>query len=459
MRISQTGLSLLTGSEDIAHVRITRSDQEASAYFYVPLDLGEAVEAITVDLQYPKGPGCIIDLGAFDPRVTEYPTTAGFRGWSGGARSQFSIAADAATPGYVAGPLQAGRWLIVLGLYKIPSETVEVTLAARALRTGPLARPQPAPTASTPRGIGWYRGDCHSHTFHSDAKGSPELLHRTARKAGLDFLFITDHNTTTAWTAYFETASSPDLVFIPGVEITTADGHANVLGADEWIDFRLEGDADIAALEDAARARGALLTVNHDKPPIPWRYRWPAVDCMEVWHQEWADGNSGLGARYDALLRQGLKITAIGGSDYHQAAEVRLGGPRSLGSPTTVIHAERLDRQGVIAALRSGLAYITETPDGPHLEISSNGTPMGGTCAQSDGADLRIVARGAGGDLLQLIGDHGVFVQLPIDADDWDYQIPLPSGLRFVRAQIMSGAPDPRCRALSNPLYFQAASR
>ena len=36
-------------------------------------------------------------------------------------------------------------------------------------------------------------------------------------------------------------------------------------------------------LERLVHERDGLLSVNHDKPTIPWDYELPRIDCMEVW--------------------------------------------------------------------------------------------------------------------------------------------------------------------------------
>ncbi len=121
---------------------------------------------------------------------------------------------------------------------------------------------------------GWYKGDLHCHTFHSDARGAPETLHAAAKQAGLDFLAIADHNTITQ-RRYFHPASSPDLVFVRAMEITTAVGHANVYGVDDWVDFRMTKPSDAHVIEQIVHRKGGLLSVNHDKPTIPWDYELP----------------------------------------------------------------------------------------------------------------------------------------------------------------------------------------
>src|SRR5690606_36321512 len=74
--------------------RITRADQSANPYFSIPCYVPAGTTRIEVTLAYAKAEDCVIDLGAFDPRETGYPTEDGFRGWSGGARDRFFIATD-----------------------------------------------------------------------------------------------------------------------------------------------------------------------------------------------------------------------------------------------------------------------------------------------------------------------------------------------------------------------------
>ena len=449
MRILETGLSLAGQRE--ATFRVERGDQAQSAYLYVAVDVPSGLSALSVKLTYDRCEDCVIDLGLLDARARTYPTREGFRGWSGGARNAVFVGEMAATPGYVPGPVMAGRWLVMLGLYRVPQDGAVISLQIGDAPVGPAASPAPESAGWAPKGPGWYRGDTHSHTFHSDAKGAPKTLHRMARERGLDFLFVTDHNTLTGWTAYFRSATGPELVFLPGVEITTADGHANILGAETWVDFRLEKDEDIAVLEASARAAGGILSVNHHKPPIPWQHAWPEIACMEAWHECWDHDNALLLSRYDDLLKSGRRITGIGGSDYHQPAALTREGSWLLGNPTTVVYAETLDRPGILAAIRNGRAFITESPDGPHLEIAADGLPMGSVLSASEGVALHVLTEGADGDSLSLVSDRGLLATLPIEAARWQTELSLPSGLLYVRAEIRRGE---AVRALSNPIYF-----
>jgi hypothetical protein len=459
---------------------ITRADQSANPYYYIPFEVPAGTTRVDVTLAYPKAEDCIIDLGAFDPRATAYPTAEGFRGWSGGARDSFFIATDDATPGYIHGQIQPGTWQVVLGLYKIPETGARAAITIALDSTPRPLEPQPARTFPVRQGAGWYKGDLHCHTFHSDAKGSPELLHAAARQAGLDFLAIADHNTITQ-RRYFHPQSSPELVFVRAMEITTATGHANVYGVDDWIDFRMTKPSDAHILAQLVHEKGGLLSVNHDKPTIPWDYELPQIDCMEVWQSSWLAWNWVSLERYQQRLVSGLRISAIGGSDYHQPDRLLPEGPLVLARPTTVLWLDELSEDAVLAAMKAGYGYVTESPAGPHLVITADGRPMGSVATGASTAGVQ--AHGARGDILVWIDATGPIRESRIDADDWQEALPL-SGVRgFIRAEIVAKASRDRLiadftaalegkalpwqlrgadlttqpirRALSNPIYLE----
>ncbi|WP_349236700.1 CehA/McbA family metallohydrolase [Devosia sp. 919] len=461
--------------------RVTPAEQARNPYFYLPFEIPEGITRIEVTLVYSKAEDCVIDLGAFDPRDTGYPTQEGFRGWSGGARESFFIATDDATPGYIHGEIQPGTWNIVLGLYKVPPEGAQVSVTINLDAAPRKLAPQPARTLPVREGPGWYKGDLHCHTFHSDARGGPELLHAAARQAGLDFLAVADHNTISQ-RRYFHPQSSPDLIFVRAMEVTTAVGHANVFGVDEWIDFRMTAPADAHVLADLVHRRGGLLSINHDKPTIPWDYEFPAADCQEVWQSTWLAWNWIALERYQQRLASGLKLSAIGGSDFHQPDRLLPEGPLVLARPTTVLWLPQLSEDAVLAAMRSGHGYVTESPSGPHLEISAGPVAMGGTAASLASIDVRV--SGAAGDELVLIDAAGPVARAEITSDDWRTTVALSAPQKFVRAEIIAGASraalvdqftaalegrelpwqlkgadlldQPVRRALSNPIYLRS---
>lgn len=424
-------------------VRVTPADQARNPYFYVPFEVPPGTTRLDIAMAYRKAGDCVIDLGLFDPGVTDFPSARGFRGWSGGARDSFFVATDDATPGYIHGAMPAGTWQVILGLYKLPPEGAKVTLAVTLDDAPRAVRPQPPRTRPVRQGAGWYKGDLHCHTFHSDARGGPELLHAAAQQAGLDFLAVADHNTISQ-RRYFHPASSPDLVFVRAMEVTTARGHANVFGLDEWVDFRLSQPQHVHLLSDIVHRNGGILSINHDKPTIPWDYELPQIDCQEVWQSTWLNWNWVALERWNGRLSNGLRVSAIGGSDFHQPDRLLPEGPFVLARPTTVLWLDELSEDAVLAAMKAGRGYVTESPAGPLLSISANGLPMGSVTSGPVSASAEV--RGAKGDILHWIDAAGMVSEQLIETDDWsgDYN-GLPR--KFLRAEIVAKASRNRLMA------------
>src|SRR6266511_584757 len=146
----------------------TPADRAESIYRAVPFDVPPAGAGIAVALSYDRSAG-VLDLGCAGP--------AGFRGWSGGARDQFVIAPDAASPGYLPGGLEPGEWQVWLGLHRVAAAgmrwEIEVEVGPATVPAPP--EPPPAPAARPRRrdlpaepGLEWLAGDLHSHSVHSD---------------------------------------------------------------------------------------------------------------------------------------------------------------------------------------------------------------------------------------------------------------------------------------------------
>jgi len=411
-----------------------------------------------IALRYHHGPGHVLDLGLLDPAASRFPSRNGFRGWSGGARREAFVALDDATPGYLPGPLPAGRWHVLLGRAQVGPAgcgyrvEVEIETAADGARkdtfaaawTAPSADQRPA--ASAGLDAAWYPGDLQSHTHHSDAQGSVAELLGAARERGLRFLAVTDHNTISHHADLRRHAGGPVLP-IPGMEVTTYRGHANVWGACGWVDFRIASNADVEAMVRRAHELGGLVSVNHPKPQpgcigCDWTFPVPeGVDALEAWQGPWWLRNWVSLARYDRLLADGRHLTLVGGSDRHQPA-----GPERdpdalrVGSPTTWLQLAALGLPEVLAALRGGRAAVSEGPRGPRLELRSGATAMGG--ALPDGAEHAVLARvtGASGERLRWVGAAGVLREVAIAGDDvedaWTWR---PDG-PFLRAEVVADA-------------------
>jgi predicted metal-dependent phosphoesterase TrpH len=77
--------------------------------------------------------------------------------------------------------------------------------------------------------------DLHIHSCYSDdAGGSPEEIIKSLKKRGLQGMALTDHNTIDGSLKARQVAPH-DFLVIPGVEISTADGHLLALNVTENI--------------------------------------------------------------------------------------------------------------------------------------------------------------------------------------------------------------------------------
>ncbi len=338
----------------------------------------------------------LLTLTLFDPH--------GFRGAGhrGGAHHHVSIDTAAATPGYLPGRLPAGRWVVEIDTHMImPGDpvayTLDVTAIERAGEDGVAPDREPpvrGPAKGPARGPGWYRGDLHTHTDHSDADDFPvAALLATAGQAGFDFVFLTDHNTISGL-AEMDAASSETLLTAGGMELTTYWGHALCLGTRDWVDWRAgPGTGELPRTAAELYARGQVFVIAHpgsDGDPgctgCTWRVpeMYPGnARVVEVWNGPWR-GDSGneeaLALWYD-WLNEGLRLVASAGSDYHGDVDELLpeAGPGSEADDGTdevdvvavaaaanvgfsVIYAEALTEAALLKALMAGHLYLSAGP-------------------------------------------------------------------------------------------------
>ena len=72
------------------------------------------------------------------------------------------------------------------------------------------------------------RIDLHTHSRVSDGTDAPAVLVRKAAAIGLDALALTDHDTAAGWPEAAQAAREAGIELVPGMEISTEDGHRSV---------------------------------------------------------------------------------------------------------------------------------------------------------------------------------------------------------------------------------------
>lgn len=449
---------------------------EAGQYHSVPFEMPDGVCRLEVayDYSHPVDSdphvtgGNTLDIGLFDQRGDEYPGP-GFRGWSGSARQSFFVAPDDATPGYLRGPLQPGTWFISLGFYKSAPEGCRYTVRLRFLH-GDCAQPDALPpllTLDSPqparpaRAGGWYRGELHCHSYHSDGDAAPREIIDRARSLGLDFLAITDHNSIShlADLAAIDPGDRGNLILIPGCEVTTYKGHWNVWGLEEWIDFRTLTPELMRQSVERAVGLGYLTSCNHPRRMgPPWEFEDAARQhCVEVWNGPWHIFNTDALAFWEARLRRGARKVAVGGSDGHFLHREHIA---QVGTPTTWIHCpEPPTARRLLEGLRAGHAFISDAPDGPQLFLSAAGGMMGDTlqCPPNGMLDLHLRTVDAAGLELAVYGAGGRLARQTVSEPEQTFTIPvIVHAGGYVRAELYEAGTDPRrVRALTNPIYLE----
>jgi hypothetical protein len=445
--------------------------EQTTSYLYLPFEVPAQTRCIHVRYAYSAAIGSdpqlrngnTVDIGIFDPRDTDFHGS-GFRGWSGSARQDFYIATDSATPGYLPGPIQPGTWSICLGLYKVGSEgcnfkvTVEMTPAEELegeVEFPPFLKLSREPVKSARKANGWYKGELHCHSYHSDGDSSPREVVRQAEALGLDFLAITDHNTISHQVdlAQIETL----LILIPGYEVTTFNGHWNIWGDQNWIDFRILTPEQMAdAIQEAVR-RGFLVSCNHPRQyGPPWAFETvEGFHCIEAWNGPWPLLNEECLAFWEHKLRAGKRFSAVGGSDNHFLKREH---HASLGVPTTYIYCEgEPSPTALLDGLRAGHTFLTESPDGPEIRLYAGESMMGDTVSsEATKIPLSVSTRYAAGMTLEVCGAQGQLYRQELAHAESEHSIIAPvRDTLYVRAQLVSEDEGlRRVHALTNPIYL-----
>jgi hypothetical protein len=470
---------------------VVRGAQNQS-YVQAPFRVPAGTERVTITFAYTaKEQHTALDLGLLDP--------AGLRCWSGGNKSMLTVGLSDATPSCQPGAIPAGEWKVLIGVPNIRKGVEShYTIHVYLSKTGSIAE-QPAVLREPLRaGPGWFRGDLHMHTAHSDGQCPSQtgamvpcplfFTVDAAARRGLDFIAITDHNATSQYDAMRELQPYFDKVLlIPGREITTFEGHINFLGTTDFVDFRLGTSAvpDVNRLLRNADALGALTSINHPDAPsgeicmgCGWTPQKP-VDMRLVTAVEAVNGGSeqyGLSGIpfWNKELNDGCRLTGIGGSDNHRAMQP-LDGIGSIGSPTTVVYAAELSTPAILDGIRKGHVFIdlagtrdrmlkvTASADGAiHDEGAHAGDEL--KVAQGERVRFALHVTAAQGGTVRWIEDGK---EMPLEGSaaiasgDQEFALDWTSdgGRHWIRAEVTDG--KGKLWLVGNPIYinWQIANR
>jgi predicted metal-dependent phosphoesterase TrpH len=194
------------------------------------------------------------------------------------------------------------------------------------------------------------RFDPHVHTAASyDSSAPVGTVLAAAREAGLDAVAVTDHDTVAGNRAARDRRAGADPLVVPGVEVSTADGHLLALG----VDAALAPDRPLATTVAAVHERGGVAVVPHPFQRLrhgvrPGTLADCPVDALETYN---ACSLSNLRNRQADRYARREGLPRVGGSDAHR--------PGTVGRAYTAVDVDgSLSVETLLDGLRAGRTHV-----------------------------------------------------------------------------------------------------
>ena len=180
--------------------------------------------------------------------------------------------------------------------------------------------------------------DLHVHTTGSkDAFTEPEQLPIVLKQRGLDGVAITDHDT-------FTTVSMSGIIILPGIEVSTREGHIIGLGVSGPVPKGRSADETISMIH----RDGGIAVVPHPFDPVS-----PCVNPCKLKSRpeaiEVINSDALLFSLNSAIARrvaERLKLPMVAGSDSHI--------PETVGDAYTLIDSDSREVEDILDAIRRG---------------------------------------------------------------------------------------------------------
>jgi len=270
--------------------------------------------------------------------------------------------------------MKISRWIFAAGLAVLlpaPALRAQVTVPSEVKARYLTMPATPAEhnrlgLAFAPYSAGhWYKGDihCHSNTDgermprHGD--GPPEATLNWYANHGYDFVVLTDHN------FYHQGLTAPpNLLYIPGEEVTTTNYHVNGLGTKSYIRPLFDSDK-LPTYQHAANeivAQGGVAMLNHPITPLAFVYPEDlmALDNMrllEVYNMQPGSYKRLGEPLWDNVLTRGGVYWGTATDDAHMFRSERPAVGNPPGGGFVMVDAPALTAEAIVAALGEGKFY------------------------------------------------------------------------------------------------------
>jgi hypothetical protein len=214
----------------------------------------------------------------------------------------------------------------------------------------------------------WYSADLHHHADQAEAVTPPADLARSQLAAGLDLLFVSDHDSTMNHGALQAIADRRGMAFIPSIELSPSWGHFNAYPLLPGQKLKIDtGTATIDEILKESRRLGAtVVQVNH--PFIPYGYFTsvsagvapggfdPAFELLEINAAAPADDEKVLHTLWD-FWNAGHRYYLTAGTDTHDVWRDESGAVRAF------VHIDgAVTAKAFAQALKEGHGYVTSGP-------------------------------------------------------------------------------------------------
>jgi len=398
------------------------SKEQEKTYIHLPFQVKKGIEKMEIKYYYegdeasslPTGEDKnVIDLALLDPSGSDVGTR-------GNSVYEVVISPSYSTEGYKIRKIDEGTWTIILGAYMIKKAGVEVTFEITLI----------------PQQYRWLKGDTHLHTNNSDGKLTYPELAKKARKKGMDYIIITDHNNNTQG---FSMPKVNGLTVIRGLELTSYFGHINMFGCEKPYDntYAFNNFDEFIDINKQAKNSGAIQSLCHPLCSLcPWKLGFSGFhfDLVEIWNGPMRKDNLKAVEFWDGLLKEGKKIPMVGGSDYHRDYVVT----DLLGEPTTRVYAKSLASDDILTSIKEGRSVVTKGVNTTMLDLSVGNAKIGDSISFKEGQVVKVnVTDMKRGHILYLVGKSGRFFEFKAKKrGNHEFSVPLcESG--YVRAEIM----------------------
>lgn len=513
-------------------------------FIQIPFDVGTGIKGMKIRYCFAKTAETdddpTLDLGVYGakPAGASTWTQAERRGWSGSSVRTIGIGENGYTdetvynevtdvddqgkktygkrknyvPGHTSrafkpGPIEEGTWAVELGAGWIDPDGAGVDWRLEVITsTDPgwsndtfVAEPY-APNVANPN-PGWYQGDLHVHG-ESEPGNAPmnqtlDLGFKPLSEggSGLDFINLVEHNNDNSRLVLGSyQAARPGKVIIPGVEVTTYNGHTNAQGSNYFADFRMgeiyrwddeagagagvqtgdeltlvRGETDPSSQFPKVLEGGGFTQVNHpdtarEAPAACRGCAWTYSDERTGWNQvsalEIQNGAAGIPksgpsamnpftidaiATYERLLGAGNHIAAVGSSDDHQAGEATGPFDGVVGRGATAVYANELSQAGIVNAVKAGHTYVKFFgADGPDVELKAGqpgkadlaALPGDSVTGPSMNIQLHVTKAGAsatrpGPYTLEVLQDGVPIDSVAVTSDDFHHNLNITESGRY----------------------------